>query len=222
MFWKLQREITFIILFLLSAFLVGRESGETCAVETFNPVEYEHALSRELLLENQRLRNLHGISPHPPLSLAGTGRVVSVDPHGYPSWIIVETGAGVLPGEALTVIDPGGRLVGRVMEKKGSRLTVMTILSPQSTLSVVLQESRNYGILKSGGLPSRLSVEYVENRAAVMPGEMVLTSRLSQFFPPGIPAGRVRRAEATRDLFQRISVSPAADFSRLEEVVIVY
>jgi rod shape-determining protein MreC len=157
-----------------------------------------------------------------PVSVAGVGRVVSVDPIGFPTWLTVEAGGISAAGNEPAVIAPNGGLVGRVVETMGRHHRVMTIFNPLSSVSVSLQESRNLGVLKNDGLPPALNVQYVGNDSPVVTGEEIVTSALGHTIPAGIPVGTVRRAAAGPGFFQEIGVQPKVNFSRLEEVVFVY
>ncbi|MGA8637285.1 MAG: rod shape-determining protein MreC, partial [Candidatus Sulfotelmatobacter sp.] len=53
------------------------------------------------------------------------------------------------------------------------------------------------------------------------PGEAVLSSGGDQIFPKGLPVGTVSKVGPGKDLFLSINVKPAADLSRLEEVLVV-
>jgi rod shape-determining protein MreC len=55
----------------------------------------------------------------------------------------------------------------------------------------------------------------------VPPGELVLTSGGDGIFPKGLLVGRVTKVSLGSDLFLNIRVRPAADLSRLEEVLVV-
>jgi rod shape-determining protein MreC len=52
-------------------------------------------------------------------------------------------------------------------------------------------------------------------------GEPVLTSGGDQIFPKGLPVGTVTNVAAGKDLFLNIKVKPAADLSKLEEVLVL-
>jgi len=56
---------------------------------------------------------------------------------------------------------------------------------------------------------------------AVPAGEMVLTSGGDGIFPKGLLVGRVTKASPGSELFLNIRVRPAADLSKLEEVLVV-
>jgi len=52
-------------------------------------------------------------------------------------------------------------------------------------------------------------------------GEKVLTSGGDQIFPKGLPVGTVTKISPGSELFLNIRVKPAADLSRLEEVLVI-
>jgi rod shape-determining protein MreC len=51
---------------------------------------------------------------------------------------------------------------------------------------------------------------------------MIVTSGFDGVFPPGLALGRVTRIEnSQQELFHRIDVEPAANFSRIEQVMVI-
>ena len=64
-------------------------------------------------------------------------------------------------------------------------------------------------------------LERVMSDEQVVPGEAVLSSGGDQIFPKGLPVGTVSKVGPGKDLFLSIKVKPAADLSRLEEVLVV-
>jgi rod shape-determining protein MreC len=65
-------------------------------------------------------------------------------------------------------------------------------------------------------------IQYLGREDALRVGDLVHTSGLGQRFPPSILVGRVTRiVREDFGLYQEVEVSPAVDFSRLEEVLIL-
>ena len=64
-------------------------------------------------------------------------------------------------------------------------------------------------------------LERVMSDEQVAPGDTVLSSGGDQIFPKGLPVGTVTKVSPGRELFLNIQIKPAADFSRLEEVLVV-
>jgi len=153
--------------------------------------------------------------------IAAVGEVVELDQIGWPVWLTVETNQADRVRLNLTVLDANGNLVGRVAEKEGRRIKVMTILNPQNRVSVSIQESREMGILESAG-PLSLMVGYIPNENSPRVGAAIVTSRLGRNYLPGIPVGTIQVSKIGKGFFRKIVVRPDVRFSSLEEVVIVY
>ena len=124
---------------------------------------------------------------------------------------------GVRPDMA--VITPDG-IVGKVKEVYNSTALVLQINDQSWGAGAVMEKSRLQGILK--GTPSgEVLLEYIMRTEHVEEGERVLTSGGERIFPKGLPVGTVARVDAGDDLFYRVRLKPAADLSRLEEVLVV-
>ncbi len=125
--------------------------------------------------------------------------------------------AGLKPDMA--VITAGG-IVGKVWLVYPSTSLVLMINDQSSGVGVFLEKSRLQGVLR--GTPNgELVLERVMSDEQVVPGEAVLSSGGDQIFPKGLPVGTVSKVGPGRDLFLNINVKPAADLSRLEEVLVV-
>jgi rod shape-determining protein MreC len=223
MLWKFQKEFVFSLFLLISLFLFHLKADAVKPKET--PVaaliNYQNSSVRELSLENERLRNLLNLPKRKNGAIAAIGEVSALDPIGWPSWLTVDTDQTERVRPGLTVLDANGNLVGHVTEKDGKHVKVMTILNSQSRVSVSVQESRELGILESAGLLD-LTVGYVPNDNSPRVGSSIVTSKLSQNYLAGIPVGTIQASKIGKGFFRKILVRPRANFSSLEEVVIVY
>jgi rod shape-determining protein MreC len=125
--------------------------------------------------------------------------------------------AGLKPDMA--VITAGG-IVGKVWLVYPSTSLVLMINDQSSGVGVFLEKSRLQGVLR--GTPNgELILERVMSDEQVVPGEAVLSSGGDQIFPKGLPVGAVSKVGPGREMFLSIKVKPAADLSRLEEVLVV-
>jgi rod shape-determining protein MreC len=125
--------------------------------------------------------------------------------------------AGLKPDMA--VITAGG-IVGKVWLVYPSTSLVLMINDQSSGVGVFLEKSRLQGVLR--GTPNgELVLERVMSDETVTPGETVLSSGGDQIFPKGLPVGTVSSVGPGREMFLSIKVKPAADLSRLEEVLVV-
>ena len=124
---------------------------------------------------------------------------------------------GVKPDMAVITTDG---VVGKVLRVYRSTSLVLLIDDQTSGVGSILDKTRLQGILR--GTPSgEVVLEKVMSDETVPMGELVLTSGGDGIFPKGLAVGRVTKVTPGRDLFLNIRVRPAADLSRLEEVLVV-
>jgi rod shape-determining protein MreC len=119
----------------------------------------------------------------------------------------------------MAVITADG-IVGKVLRVYGSTSQVLLINDQTSGVGAILDKTRLQGILR--GTPAGEAVlEKVMSDETVPAGELVLTSGGDGIFPKGLLVGRVTKISPGNDLFLNIRVKPAADLSKLEEVLVV-
>ena len=124
---------------------------------------------------------------------------------------------GIKPDMAVITADG---IVGKVLRVYRSTSLVLLINDQTSGVGAILDKTRLQGILR--GTPSgEVMLEKVMSDETVPAGELVLTSGGDGIFPKGLLVGRVTKVSPGSDLFLNIRVRPAADLSRLEEVLVV-
>jgi rod shape-determining protein MreC len=124
---------------------------------------------------------------------------------------------GIKPDMAVITADG---IVGKVLRVYGSTSLVLLIDDQTSGVGALLDKTRLQGILR--GTPSgEVVLEKVMSDETVPAGEMVLTSGGDGIFPKGLLVGRVTKVSPGSELFLTIRVRPAADLSKLEEVLVV-
>ncbi len=124
---------------------------------------------------------------------------------------------GIKPDMAVITADG---IVGKVLRVYGSTSLVLLIDDQTSGVGAILDKTRLQGILR--GTPSgEVMLEKVMSDETVPAGELVLTSGGDGIFPKGLLVGRVTKVSPGSELFLNIRVRPAADLSRLEEVLVV-
>jgi rod shape-determining protein MreC len=124
---------------------------------------------------------------------------------------------GIKPDMA--VISKDG-IVGKILRVYRSTSLVLLIDDQTSGVGSILDKSRLQGILR-GMSSGEVMLEKVMSDETVPVGEQVLTSGGDGIFPKGLPVGTVTKVAPGSDLFLNIRVRPAADLSRLEEVLVV-
>jgi rod shape-determining protein MreC len=124
---------------------------------------------------------------------------------------------GVKPDMA--VITSGG-IVGKVLHVYPTTAQVLMINDQTSGVGAMLEKTRVQGVLK-GTPDGSVVLERVMGDEKVSPGDTILSSGGDQIFPKGLPAGTVTKVSPGHEMFLNIQVKPAADLSRLEEVLVV-
>jgi rod shape-determining protein MreC len=119
----------------------------------------------------------------------------------------------------MAVITADG-IVGKVLLVYPSVSQVLLINDQTSGVGVILEKSRLQGVLR-GTANGEVVLERVMSDEQVPVGEKVLTSGGDQIFPKGLPVGTVTKVGGGKDLFLNVQVKPAADLSRLEEVLVL-
>jgi rod shape-determining protein MreC len=127
---------------------------------------------------------------------------------------------GIRPDMAVIT---GDGVVGKVLRADPANRHVAQVLlidDQTSGVGALLDKTRLQGILR--GTPAgEVVLEKVMSDETVPAGEQVLTSGGDGIFPKGLLVGRVTKVAPGNDLFLNIRVRPAADLSRLEEVLVV-
>src|SRR5216683_4309727 len=125
--------------------------------------------------------------------------------------------AGLKPDMA--VITAGG-IVGKVWIVYPSTSLVLMINDQSSGVGAMTEKSRLQGVVR--GTPNgELILDRVMSDESVAPGETLLSSGGDRIFPKGLPVGRVSKVSPGREMFLNVQVKPAADLSRVEEVLVV-
>ena len=124
---------------------------------------------------------------------------------------------GVRPDMAVITADG---IVGKVLRVFRTTSQVLLVNDQTSGVGAVLEKSRLQGVLRGTPL-GEVVLEKVMSDEAVQPGEKVVTSGGDQIFPKGLAVGTVTKVSPGSELFLNIRVRPAADLSRLEEVLVI-
>ncbi len=118
----------------------------------------------------------------------------------------------------------GQGLVGLVQRVSPRSAEVQLTADRRTAVDVIIQRTGARGMLRGTGERERYMarIQYLGREDALEVGDLVHTSGLGQRFPPSILVGRVTRiVREDFGLYQEVEVSPAVDFSRLDEVLIL-
>jgi rod shape-determining protein MreC len=119
----------------------------------------------------------------------------------------------------MAVITADG-VIGKVLRVFVTTSQVLLIDDQTSGVGAILEKSRLQGVLR--GTPAgEIVLEKVAADETIQPGEKVLTSGGDQVFPKGLSVGTVTKVSTGADLFLNVRVKPAANLSKLEEVLVI-
>ncbi|MBM3807586.1 MAG: rod shape-determining protein MreC [Acidimicrobiia bacterium] len=133
--------------------------------------------------------------------------------------ITIDKGTSEGLDKDMAVISPAG-VVGRVVLPSGRAAQVQLLIDRNAAAGVLIERTRVQGIVMGGG-DGPLTLQYVPGTADVRTGDLVVTSGIDGIYPEGFVIGTVDHAERGVGAYHQITVRPAVDFARLEEVLVV-
>jgi rod shape-determining protein MreC len=177
----------------------------------------ELSLYREAYLEQQRLRALLGFRSL-AFPNAVPAEVLGVDPSLWAEAVTINKGSDHTLQKDAAIVTPQG-LVGHVVELAPRYATVLLLTDRRSAVDALVQRTRARGIV-FGKSRNQLALRYVSVREAVAVGDEIISSGLGDIYPKGLRIGTVVSIRPQRyGLFYEISVRPAVELSKLEEVL---
>lgn len=181
----------------------------------------EIAQLRGLQGENAALRQLLNFTQENPAYQYQTAAVIGRDPSPYLRYITINAGSreGLKPG--MPVVTAGSTLVGRVAEVgfRSSKVQLLNDLS--SAINVRLQTTDVTG-LAQGQQDGSLLVQYLPLATQIITNDIALTSGLGGNLPRNLVVGQVITVtKKDFDVAQAAQLRPAADYDRLEVVLVI-
>jgi rod shape-determining protein MreC len=150
--------------------------------------------------------------------------IIAKDPGNWFHVFTIDRGGkdGIQPD--FPVITSKG-LVGRVNNVWPFSAKVVSVIDEDSTVSAIISKTRDYVLvkgditLKNQGL---CKLEYIPADIDVTVGDTVETSGIGGVFPRGIIIGTIKEVMGNDSSFSKYAIiTPAVDFKRLEEVVVL-
>jgi rod shape-determining protein MreC len=199
-------------------FLRGVRAENRQLKDQIEQMKLAQALLSEDAIQAQRLQSLLAFKEQ-FISKTVAAQVIGSSGSDLSRSIYIDKGENAGLKADMAVITAGG-IVGKVWLVYPSTSLVLMINDQSSGVGVFLEKSRLQGVLR--GTPNgELILERVMNDEQVTPGEAILSSGGDQIFPKGLPVGTVSKVGPGREMFLSVKVTPAADLSRLEEVLVV-
>lgn len=133
--------------------------------------------------------------------------------------ITIDKGTGEGVKADMAVISPAG-VVGRVILPSGRAAKVQLLIDGNAAAGALIERTRVQGVVEGFG-DGTLRMQYVPGTADVKPGDLVVTSGIDGIYPKGFVIGTIEHVERGAAGYHEITVRPAVDFTRLEEVLVV-
>ncbi len=181
----------------------------------------------ELERENHDFRAMLDFKNRSELKLV-SAKVIGRDPSNWWNSVLVDRGTADGIGRDMPVLTVDG-LVGKVIEVARNNARILLLVDENCKVSGWMKESGHYGIVRgnflAGGGKSQCRMTFVNRMAALKPNDKVFTSGLGGIFPRGILIGMVSAldvatAAGSNALFQEVTITPAVDIARIDEVFI--
>lgn len=173
----------------------------------------------EISIENTRLAELLSLKQKSPYKVIAA-RIIGRSPDSWSSLIIIDKGRYHGINKGMIAINYLG-LVGRVIETTKSTSKIMLLNDPNFAVSSIVKRSRQEGLV-CGTLGSSLMMKYLSSEADIVPGDVIITSGLTDLYPKGLLIGTVIVVgEEFSGLSRYAVIKPAVNLSSIEEVMII-
>jgi rod shape-determining protein MreC len=179
----------------------------------------------EIKRENERLKSLIGIQSELEYETV-IAEVIAKSPQNLYKTIIVNRGkdSGIERWMPVVAYQDGVKcVVGKVIDVQAFSSRIQPLIDQSNYIGAMLKESRYSGLLVGQSpVSEQCLLQYIDRRATIKYGDIVVTSGMGGIFPKGILIGEVVSvSKKTYGIFQESFVQPKIDFGRLEEVYII-
>jgi len=119
----------------------------------------------------------------------------------------------------MPVIAPAG-VVGRIIRTAARASKVQLLIDRNAAAGVLVERSRAQGVVMGVG-GALLRMDFVAGSADVAVGDRVLTSGIDGIYPKGLLVGLVQSVRHEGGTLGDITIRPAVDFGRIEDVLVM-
>jgi len=187
----------------------------------------ENTRLRQAAIEAEGIRELVNIrSRYPDHPTIGAHVVSSVSNNWFDAFTIDRGSSDGIERNMPVLAAPGG-LVGRVVFSGNNHSRVVSFLNVSEGAAVSVRTIRTgeAGVVRGDINLMRYGLarmDYIDLNAQITIGDELVTSHLSDIFPPGISVGTVQEVRMDASgLFQYAVVSPSVDFSNIPMVLVI-
>lgn len=179
-------------------------------------------LERDLVAGYRRLSSVLELAERIPYDPV-VAEVIGLDASAWFRTITVNQGQNRGVELNAPVVAAGG-LVGRVISVGPTASQIQLLTDRDCSVGAMLTRTRIRGMVTGSGeqaSPTGLSLNYVSNLEDVAEGDAIVTSGIDGIYHKGIAIGRVASVRNGPRLFKIVTIEPAANLDRLEEVFIL-
>jgi rod shape-determining protein MreC len=199
--------------------LVGLQEENKNLNKKIGKLEAELVLYKEGYLEALRLSKLLSLKNDYSYQFV-SALVVAREQASLSRTLLINKGSvdGLKVG--MPVIAPPG-VIGRLIDVSWHVSKVLLLIDENSNVDAMLQRTRIQGIFCGAHVRGGI-LKYVTKNQDVKEGDNIVSSGMGGVFPKGLLIGTVSSVEKPdNDLFLKIKITPFADFSQLEEVLVL-
>jgi rod shape-determining protein MreC len=200
-----------------------KEENETLKKQVAELLQYKQNIL-EFQRENADLRNLLGFKERSFQYDLEAAEVIARDPSNWFNVILIDKGEKHGIKKDMAVITDKG-LVGYTISTASNTSKVVLITDERSSVSAMLQRTRDNGMVKGTIDPAPsgyLKMEFLPQDANLVKGDIIISSGLGDLIPKGIIIGEVAEAnKEPHELMQYAIIKPAVDFLKLERVFVI-
>jgi len=200
-----------------------KEENEALKKQVAELLQYKQNLL-EYQRENTDLRSLLGFKDKNLQYDLEAAEVIARDTGNWFNVILIDKGEKQALKKDMAVITNEG-LVGCIISTTANTSKVMLITDERSSISAMLQRTRDNGIVKGSiDIAPRgyLKMDFLSQDANLVKGDIVISSGLGGLVPKGIVIGEVvETKKESYELMQYAIIKPAVDFLKLERVFVI-
>ena len=183
---------------------------------------------QEKSLQVQELKQMLQFKDKEPQFKLVSAQVTGRSPLSWNSDVVLSVGSTVGIRRNLPVLNDSGALIGRIVAVAQYSSTVSLLTTTDSTdgvsASILSPKQPAFGIVSgSSTSPGLLSMQFISQLSGIAkPGDVVVTSGLSDIYPRGLVIGKVQSFSADGSGITRSAVIvPAANMNYLDYVFVL-
>ncbi len=153
-----------------------------------------------------------------------SAKIIAKDAGNWYNAFIIDKGTK----DAVTsnmIMVAGGGLVGRITESGSGFSKAISIIDDRSSVSAKSLRTGDIGIIRgdytlmNDGL---CRMDYIDSSAQIIEGDAIITSNLSDLYPPDIMIGYVKEIKPdSNGLTKYAIIEPTVDFKHLEDLIVI-